>query len=128
MTEVLRSKLFYARSALMLAIPTFCHLSDLTKSEQGIVRQLLASASKQTALLSLMASSDAMMTRVMIGAILAKGRGRYASQEYFGRAWTLAGLRKDAIEASIHLTPLTILFPNPAQSEWREGLGSPQGL
>ena len=72
MTEVLRSKLFYARSASMIAIPTFNQMSDLPSSDQGVIRSLLGSVSKTQ-----------IIYRAMIDSILAKDR--YGSQEYFGR-------------------------------------------
>jgi glucokinase len=81
MTEVLRSKLFYARSAVMVAIPTFCHLSNLPPIDVGILKTLLAAASKVAA--SRFLSGDGLLTHAILDAILAKGR--YASQEYFGR-------------------------------------------
>ena len=83
MTEVLRSKLYYARSALMVAIPTFCSIDAIPKKGQGIIRQLLALSSKHLSSLLIFASADALMAKTMVDAILAKGR--YASQEYFGR-------------------------------------------
>ena len=84
MTEVLRSKLFYARSASMIAIPTFNQISDLPSSDQGVIRSLLGSASNKMALNSLVSFSfDGLITRAMIDGILAKGR--FGSQEYFGR-------------------------------------------
>ena len=86
MTEVMRSKLFYARSAVMIAIPTFCQLADsLPISYVGILKNLLAASSKAASFRFL--SADGQMTHAIIDAILEKGR--YASQEYFGRAWTL---------------------------------------
>ena len=81
MTEVLRSKLFYARSAAMIAIPTFCHMTDLPPTDAGILKNLLAAASKVAA--SQFLSADGIMTHIIIDAIIAKDR--YASQEYFGR-------------------------------------------
>ena len=87
MTEVMRSKLFYARSSVMIAIPTFCQMNDLSSSDLGILKNLLAAASK--AAFFRFISADGQMTHAIIDAILEKGR--YASQEYFGRAWTLAG-------------------------------------
>ena len=86
MTEVLRSKLFYARSASMIAIPTFNHFASLPDTDQGILKHLLAAASKPRIIL---ASSDALLAQVTVESILLKGR--YSSREYFGRAWTLAG-------------------------------------
>ena len=87
MTEVMRSKLFYARSAVMIAIPTFCQMNDLSASDLGILKNLLAAASKASSFRFI--SADGQMTHAIVDAILKKGR--YASQEYFGRAWTLAG-------------------------------------
>jgi hypothetical protein len=72
MTEVLRSKLFYARSASMVAIPTFNHISDLPSSDQGVIKSLLGSV-----------LSRGFVFDIVIDSILAKGR--YGSQEYFGR-------------------------------------------
>ena len=83
MTEVLRSKLYYARSSLMIAIPTFCTIDSIPKRGQGIVRQLLALSSKHLLSLFIFASADALMAKTMVEAMLAKGR--YASSEYFGR-------------------------------------------
>jgi hypothetical protein len=81
MTEVLRSKLFYARSAVMIAIPTFFDLNDLPPSDMGILKNLLAGASIVAGYRWL--SADGLMTHAIIKAILEKER--YASQEYFGR-------------------------------------------
>ena len=39
MTEVLRSKLYYARSALMIAIPTYNTIDVIPIKGQGIIRQ-----------------------------------------------------------------------------------------
>ena len=83
MTEVLRSKLYYARSSVMIAIPTFSTIDAIPKRGQGIVRQLLASSSRHLSSLFVFASADALMAKTMLEAILAKGR--YANQEYFGR-------------------------------------------
>ena len=83
MTEVLRSKLYYARSTLMVAIPTFCFIDAIPNKGQGIFRQLLASSSKDLSSFFIFASADALMAKTMVEAILAKGR--FASQEYFGR-------------------------------------------
>ena len=81
MIEVLRSKLFYARSAVMIAIPTYCHLTDLPSSDVCILKTLLAAASKVAA--SRFLSGDGLLTHAILDGILAKGR--YASHEYFGR-------------------------------------------
>ena len=84
MTEVLRSKLFYARSASMIAIPTFNHISDLPLSDQGVIRSLLGSVSKRMALSSFVSFSfEGLINKSLIDSILAKGR--YGSHEYFGR-------------------------------------------
>jgi hypothetical protein len=86
MTEVMRSKLFYARSAVLIAVPTFCRLDDLpSKDTQGILRHLLAASAKELSsiLASFFSSSETVMAQIAIEGILAKGR--YASQEYFGR-------------------------------------------
>ena len=83
MPEVLRSKLFYARSSSMVAIPTYRNLSDLPPVQMGIINNLLASASKALTPIWLIGSADDMMTQVVIDAIIAKGR--YGSSEYFGR-------------------------------------------
>jgi hypothetical protein len=83
MTEVLRSKLYYARSASMIAIPTYCSIDSISKTGQGIIRQLLASATKRLSSLTIFASVNVIMAKTMTDAILAKGR--FASQEYFGR-------------------------------------------
>ena len=80
MTEVMRSKLFYARSTMMIAIPTFCHMKDVSP-DLIILKNLLAAASKSSSLHFI--SADGQMTHAIINAILEKGR--YASQEYFGR-------------------------------------------
>ena len=85
MTEVMRSKLFYARSAVMIAIPTFGHMKDESSSDFIILKNLLAAASKSASFRFI--SADGQMTHAIINAILEKGR--YASREYFGRAWTL---------------------------------------
>lgn len=90
MPEVLRSKLFYARASVMVAIPTYRFLtSELTAVQMGIVNNLLASTSKAISSSLLHISADGLMNQVVIDAIVAKGR--YASREYIGRAWTLAG-------------------------------------
>jgi hypothetical protein len=83
MPEVLRSKLFYARSASMLAIPTYQFISDLQPIQMGILNSLLASVSKALVPSMLLASADGLMTQVVLDLIIAKGR--YASREYFGR-------------------------------------------
>ena len=83
MTEVLRSKLYYARSSVMIAIPTYCKINAIPNKGQGIIRQLLASSSRHLSSLFIFASADALMTKTIIEAVLAKER--YASQEYFGR-------------------------------------------
>jgi hypothetical protein len=83
MPEVLRSKLFYARSAAMLAIPTYQFISDLQSIQMGILNSLLASVSKALVPSMLFASADGLMTQVVLDVIIAKGR--YASREYFGR-------------------------------------------
>ena len=85
MNEVMRSKLFYARSAVMIAVPTYCQLIDLPDSDVVILKNLLATASKVAG--HRLLSADGLMTHSIIDAILVKGR--YASQDYFGRAWTL---------------------------------------
>lgn len=69
----------------MVALPTFCLLNDLDQSDLGILKNLLAAASKVASYRWL--SADGLMTHAILEAILAKGR--YASQEYFGRAWTV---------------------------------------
>ena len=66
MTEVLRSKLYYARSSIMIAIPTFCTIDSIPKRGQGIVRQLLASSSKHLSSLFIFASADALMAMTMV--------------------------------------------------------------
>ena len=81
MTEVMRSKLFYARSAVMIAIPTFCHMKDVLPSDLVILKNLLAAASKAASFRFI--SADGQMTHAIIDAIIEKGR--YASQEYFWR-------------------------------------------
>ena len=83
MPEVLRSKLFYARSSSMVAIPTYRYLSDLPPIQMGIINNLLASVSKSLAPTWLIGSAEDMMAQVVIDAIVAKGR--YGSSEYFGR-------------------------------------------
>lgn len=83
MAEVLRSKLFYARSAVMVAIPTFFRLSDLKPTQMGILNNLLASVSKSIASSPLLVFSYGLKTQAILDAIIAKGR--YASREYFGR-------------------------------------------
>lgn len=82
MPEVLRSKLFYARSAVMIALPTYCYFSELKPVQMGIVNNLLASVSKALGS-SLLASAQHLTTQAVIDAIIAKGR--YGSKEYFGR-------------------------------------------
>ena len=89
MPEVMRSKLFYARSSSMIAIPTYRLISDLQPIQMGILNSLLASVSKALVPSLLLASADGLMTQAVLDAIIAKSR--YASREYFGRAWTLAG-------------------------------------
>ena len=73
--------MFYARSAVMITIPTFSRLVDLPDSEVVILKNLLAAASKVAGHRWL--SADGLMTHAIIDAIMEKGR--YASQEYFGR-------------------------------------------
>ena len=87
MTEVLRSKLFYARSSVMIAIPTYHQMNDLPATDLGIFKNLLITASKVASYRFL--SADGLMVQAIVDSLLEKGR--YASQEYFGRAWTLAG-------------------------------------
>jgi hypothetical protein len=81
MTEVLRSKLFYARSAVMIAIPTYFNLNNLPPTDMGILKSVLVGASKVAGYRWL--SADGLMTHVILKAILEKGR--CASHEYFGR-------------------------------------------
>ena len=100
MTEVMRSKvswsclylrpmsltpsflqLFYARSAVMIAIPTYCLFADLPPTDVVILKNLLASASNVAGRRWL--SADGLMTHAILNAIIEKER--YASQEYFGR-------------------------------------------
>ena len=83
MPEVLRSKLFYARSSSMMAIPTYRYLSNLQPVQMGIINNLLASVSKALTPIWLIGSADDLMTQVVIDAIISKGR--YGSSEYFGR-------------------------------------------
>ena len=71
----------------MIAIPTYCKMDDLEASDLVVFRSLLSAASKSASFRFL--SADGQMTHAILNAILEKGR--YASQEYFGRAWTLAG-------------------------------------
>ena len=58
----------------------------------GILNNLLASVSKDITFSLLLVSADGLLTQAVLDAIIAKGR--YASREYFGRAWTLAGQLK----------------------------------
>ena len=71
----------------VIAIPTYCRMTDLPATDAGILKNLLAAVSKVAA--SRFLSADGIMTHIILDAIIEKDR--YASQEYFGRAWTLAG-------------------------------------
>ena len=80
MTEVLRSKIFYARSILMLVLPTFGPLP-----KHAVLCALLGQVESA---LTLRSTKQASLAAKCIRAICAKKR--LADRSYFSRVWCLA--------------------------------------
>ena len=81
MVEIFRSKVYYARSCIMLVLPTFGPLP-----QKPVLCNLLGQVK---VVLSRRSSLKAIVASRVISAIETKNR--LASHEYFTRIWTLAG-------------------------------------
>ncbi|KAG2453016.1 hypothetical protein HYH02_002352 [Chlamydomonas schloesseri] len=89
MTEVLRSKLFYARARTMVVLPVFMTFEGLPENSAGVVRVLLGKAARA---LKRRAKEEGRPNSAEAGAALSRilESEVVAGREYFCRAWTLA--------------------------------------
>ncbi len=91
MIEVLRSKVYYARAASMVVLPTFEELSTSARLILGRAHRELQEVSKQDPKSKFVEQLVALAIQDMLN------KGTVARRDYFGRAWTLAERGKVSI-------------------------------
>ncbi|KAG2425843.1 hypothetical protein HXX76_013467 [Chlamydomonas incerta] len=88
MTEVMRSKLFYARARSMIVLPSYVAFEELPENSAAVVRVLLAKAVRTLRRRAGEGQPHCAQATAALSTILE--REVVAGRDYFSRAWTLA--------------------------------------